>query len=227
MKRTFALLLAALLLTALLAGCAEIGLKPIPPSSGEAQPAKTEPAKTEPAKTEPAKHSETEAPETEPAETEAPTAASEAEPAKTEAPTAAPVTEPPKTEPDKTEPVVYTDPCGTYKLKGINGKTLAEYFEEEFAELLGPDSGLDIEMILAMSGMSLETLEEKMTITLNVDGTASSTLQDEEETKTVNGSWELKDDKIFITFEDTTTAFDYVDGQLTAEMDGQTMIFGR
>ena len=215
MKHAITLLLAALLLAALFVGCTGMGLKPITPPPGETQPAKTEPAKTEPAKTE--------APKTEPAKTE---------PTRTEAPTAAPATEPartepPKTEPDKTEPVVYANPCGTYKLKGINGKSLTEYFTEQFAELLGPDTELDIESLLALSGLSLESLEDMMTITLNEDGTAVSTLRENEETETIEGTWELKNGKILITFDDDPAEFDYVDGQLIADMDGQTMVFAR
>ena len=213
MKHAITLLLAVLLLAALLVGCTGMGLKPITPPPGETQPTKTEPAKTEPVRP-----SETETPKTEPARTEAPTAPPETEPARTE---------PPKTEPDKTEPVVYANPCGTYKLKGINDKSLTEYFTEQFTELLGPDTELDIESILAMSGLSLESLEDMMTITLNEDGTAVSTLRENEETETIEGTWELKNGKILITFEDDPAEFDYVDGQLIADMDGQTMVFAR
>lgn len=82
MKRVISLLLTALLVAALLVGCAGVGLKPITPPTGEAEPAKTEantpsgteapktePAKTEPVKTEPDTPSETEAPKTEPEQT--------------------------------------------------------------------------------------------------------------------------------------------------------------
>ena len=208
MKRTISLLLAILLLTALFSGCIGIVLPPInqPSDIGAAEPAKTEPAKTDPAP-----------PATEPVKTEpATTLPPETEPPKTEAPTEKP-----------TEPVVYTDVCGYYKLKGMNGMTLREYFEEQFAEYLDPELGLDFETMMALSGLSLDSLEEMMTITLNEDGTAVVALQQDEEGETAEGVWEQQGNKILITVEGDPLEFTYENGQLLVDMDGQEMIFAR
>lgn len=159
MKRAITLLLAALLLAALFAGCAGIGLKPITPPSGEAEPTKTEPAKTEAPKTEPFAPSETAAPATDPPATQPP------------------ATEPPATKPTAPQPID-TDIAGLWKYTFEFGKLMQ-------AEMLGDtvdDPSLTEEQkedILAAFGKMFEGVEMIMSMDLKEDGSYEMRMEED------------------------------------------------
>ncbi len=106
---------------------------------------------------------------------------------------------------------------GTYKIKTINGKTPYEYFKSE-----ADAEGIDVGMLLTLMGLSEETVNQFMVITLEKDGKAVINIMGEEPESC---TWELKDSKT-VTFKSggETIEAEYKNGTLTMTEDDMTYV---
>ncbi|MBE5804623.1 MAG: hypothetical protein E7316_08950 [Clostridiales bacterium] len=73
------------------------------------------------------------------------------------------------------------------------------------------------------TSMAPAALGMEMTMTLNEDNTASMDAMGE----VVEGTWAMEGESVVITFEGDPLAFTLVEGNLTAELSGATMTFGK
>ena len=105
-----------------------------------------------------------------------------------------------------------SSPVGEYVLKTVNGKTVEDYFKEQLGD----------EAAQYLSMLNLKSFAEMFTLELKADGTASFSEVGEADD---SGKWELKGDKVIITADGETTELPFKNGELTLDVDGQTMVF--
>lgn len=115
--------------------------------------------------------------------------------------------------------------AGTYKLKSIDGKDPKTYFS---ASLPDGATDEDINALLAMSGLNLDTIADIISITLKDDGSVlltSKFMSSDPEGLTEKGTWKQDGEKITITLDESkeTEEFTLKNGELSATIEGLNM----
>ncbi|MBO4418278.1 MAG: lipocalin family protein [Oscillospiraceae bacterium] len=110
-------------------------------------------------------------------------------------------------------------PEGTWKIKTVDDKDASAYIQMlvGFAAAFAGDE-VDAEELA-------KKMEDSMGFTLKADGVATGIEMDEEfNTKEIQGTWKLDGEKITITVGKTTMEGTLKDGQITVTKDGHTMV---
>lgn len=115
-----------------------------------------------------------------------------------------------------------SSPEGTYKIKSIDGKDLKTYFTDSLKEQGIAEE--DFDSMLGLMGLSMDTLSDFMTITLNKDGTVTMDAMDEDAT---TGTWKLEGDQLTISADGEDMVFTYSGNEIVAEIEGQKMILSK
>ncbi len=109
---------------------------------------------------------------------------------------------------------------GVYTLKSINGMTPYEYFQAEAS-----DENIDVADLLSFLGLTEETINQFMVITLEKDGKAKVQVFGEE---TEEGTWELtKINTVTLKMSDEVSELAYLAGTLTVKDDDMIYVLSK
>ncbi len=117
-----------------------------------------------------------------------------------------------------------SSPEGTYKIKSINGKDVKSYFKESMGALAGEGEEItdeQIDAILALMGIN--NIDEFVTFTLEEGGNFKASMMGEEQT----GTWKLEGDKLTMTIDGDDATGTFKDGEITIEMEGESMVLAK
>jgi hypothetical protein len=103
--------------------------------------------------------------------------------------------------------------AGTYEL---DKAVIMESIEAEIAAIEDPEEREAMEMGLAMVGSGMLDMM-RLTITLNADGTASSTTSMMDESETVSGTWVARGDAVTISMIEADGSAEPVNGMITGD----------
>lgn len=103
--------------------------------------------------------------------------------------------------------------AGTYEL---DKAVIMESIEAEIAAIEDPEEREAMEMGLAMVGSGMLDMM-RLTVTLNADGTASSTTSMMDESETVSGTWVARGDAVTISMIEADGSSEPVNGMITGD----------
>ena len=112
-----------------------------------------------------------------------------------------------------------SNPVGTYRAKTINGQSIGDYFQEKADHI-----GIDLEDALGLVGLSPDGLGDLMTITLAEDGSAQVNAVGQ---AAKIGAWTLEGQQLTITVAGKPILFAFKGGEITADLDGDTLVLGK